>query len=249
MEELETLRFQRILVTYGCSNIGAHFVRYISDRFSVRLVDQVKWEADRLGNFPGESRIADLRDPEACADACRGIDTIIHLDVASPQELPLPQQTQISSNLLAAAQKARCKRFILVSSLQVVDAYPLDMQISPQMPPRPSSPQGAAQAFGEALAAYYAHNEGLPSVVLRLGHYAEPDEQLQLSPHEMSAYLHPDDCNQLLHKCIEAPNLTYEIAHGLSDNRFKRLDISDTRERFGYTPSADAFHIFGAKRT
>jgi len=33
----------------------------------------------------------------------------------------------------------------------------------------------------------------------------------------------------------------FMIAHGISDNRFKRLDLSHTRKALGYDPKADAF--------
>jgi hypothetical protein len=42
-------------------------------------------------------------------------------------------------------------------------------------------------------------------------------------------------------KCVEAPDdMQYAIVHGLSDNRFKRLDISHTREILGYQPTHDS---------
>jgi hypothetical protein len=35
------------------------------------------------------------------------------------------------------------------------------------------------------------------------------------------------------------------IVHGISDSRFKRLDITSTRDLLGYAPRDDAFNIFG----
>ena len=34
------------------------------------------------------------------------------------------------------------------------------------------------------------------------------------------------------------------IAHGISDNRFKRLDLTETRVRLGYAPEEDAFKVW-----
>ena len=65
-----------------------------------------------------------------------------------------------------------------------------------------------------------------------------------MSLEEINAFLDPDDFNELLVKCIETPGVNFAIAHAISNNRYKRLDLSATREQFGYQPKADAFEIF-----
>ena len=57
--------------------------------------------------------------------------------------------------------------------------------------------------------------------------------------------LSPDDFNELLIKCLETPHITFAMPRAISDNRFKRLDLTETREIFGYQPQADAFERFG----
>jgi len=39
----------------------------------------------------------------------------------------------------------------------------------------------------------------------------------------------PRDLQQLIVRCIDAADVRFAVLHGLSDNRFKRLDISDAR--------------------
>ena len=51
------------------------------------------------------------------------------------------------------------------------------------------------------------------------------------------------DLNQLIEKSIEAQNIQFAIFHGLSNNRFKRLDITDARELIGYEPQDDATDV------
>jgi len=46
--------------------------------------------------------------------------------------------------------------------------------------------------------------------------------------------------HQLIVRCIDAEDVRFAVLHGLSDNRFKRLDISDARALVGYTPQDDA---------
>ncbi|MCC2670480.1 MAG: NAD(P)-dependent oxidoreductase, partial [Armatimonadetes bacterium] len=52
------------------------------------------------------------------------------------------------------------------------------------------------------------------------------------------------DLSQLLHRCIDAPDdLRFEIVHGVSDNQFKRLDITSTRKTLGYQPQDNSFEL------
>ena len=117
-------------------------------------------------------------------------------------------------------------------------------QINSAMTVRPRNIYGATKCFGEALAAYYAYTEGLPSIVLRIGAYTFPEEYKNFDLNEMDAFLDPDDFNELLIRCLEIPNINFAIAHAISNNRYKRLDLTETRDKFGYQPKADAFGIF-----
>ena len=59
----------------------------------------------------------------------------------------------------------------------------------------------------------------------------------------LDAWVSQRDLNQLIEKCIDIENVKFAVLHGLSDNRFKRLDISDARELVGYTPQDDATEV------
>ncbi len=55
----------------------------------------------------------------------------------------------------------------------------------------------------------------------------------------LDAYVSRRDLTQLIRKCIEAEHIQFAIFNGLSNNRFKRLDLSDARELVGYEPEDD----------
>ena len=55
----------------------------------------------------------------------------------------------------------------------------------------------------------------------------------------LDAFVSHRDLDQLINRCIDVENVQFAILHGLSDNRFKRLDISDARELVGYKPVDD----------
>jgi len=240
----------RILVTGGCGKIGSYFVRFAAEKYSIRVVDKVAWDSKRLGSLPDESLVLDLQDLPACKQACEGIDMVIHL-AGDPEPEADFIDSLLGNNLIAtynmfrAAREAGCKRFIFASSVHAVAAYPADVQIKVNMPVRPRNLYGVSKCFGEALAAYYAFNESLPSIALRIGAYVFAEHPEHMALEERDAFISPDDFNDLLIKCLETPNVTFAIAHAISDNQFKRLDLTETREILGYQPQADAFELFG----
>lgn len=239
----------KLLITGGCGKIGSYFVRFASERYSIRVVDKVSWDAERLGPFSGESLVADLQNMDECRKACEGMDMVIHL-AADPSPGAdfmgslLGNNIVMTYNLFRAAKEAGCKRVIFASSIHAVGAYPEDVQVKVNMPVRPNDLYGVSKCFGEALAAYFAYREGLPSIALRIGAYLFPEEYKYLAA-QQDFFSDPDDFNDLLIKCLETPNIIFAIAHAISDNRFKRLDLTETREMFEYQPKADAFVLLG----
>ncbi len=240
----------KILITGGCGKIGSYFARFAADKYSIQIVDKTAWDPQKLGTLAGESLVADLYELESCRKACQGIDAVVHLAAEASPEADfvgslLDNNILATYNMFRAAQEAGCRRFIYASSAHVVSAYPADIQIKANMPVRPKNLYGVSKCFGEALAAYFAYNEGLPSIAVRIGAYIFPEEYGQFSLDELDAFLSPDDLNDLLIKCLETPNITFAIVHAISDNRYKRLDLTETREILGYQPQADAFELFG----
>jgi len=61
---------------------------------------------------------------------------------------------------------------------------------------------------------------------------------------ELATYIGGCDLHQLLLRCIEVPDFRFAIAHGLSKNRFKRLELTSTRDLLRYEPQDGAFTIF-----
>ncbi len=240
----------RLLITGGCGKIGATFARFAASSHAIRIVDRIPWDPARLGPLPGESLVLDLQDLEACRRACADMDVVIHLAADASPEADfttslLPNNIIATHNIFRAAKESGCQRFIFASSAHVVSAYPPDVQINANMPVRPGNLYGVSKAFGEALAAHYAFNEGLPTIVLRIGAYILPEELAAWNAlEELNAYLSADDFNHLLFRCIETPDITFAIANAISNNRFKRLDLTETRALLGYDPQADAFGMF-----
>jgi len=62
----------------------------------------------------------------------------------------------------------------------------------------------------------------------------------------LSRIISKRDMSQLLIRCVETPNISFAIVHGLSDNRIKRLDITSTSALLRYAPQYDGFELSGS---
>lgn len=233
-----------VLITGAAGRIGTAFREQYGDRYRLRLVDR-KPVDDPQGH---ESWSADLVQLDEARRACAGVDTIVHL-AADPSpsatfyETLLPLNIQMTYNLFHAAVEQGCRRLIFASSIHSVNAYPLDVQIHPDEPIRPGDLYGVTKCFGEALCSYYAHREGLSCIAVRIGAFGTPERLSECDDSRMLAlWVSHRDLSQLLMRCIEAPDaVRHLLVQGVSDNQFKRMDISNAREILGYAPEDNAF--------
>lgn len=243
---------KRILLTGAAGNIGSAFRKYAGDRYHLRLGVHHRNKLDDPGGH--EVIELDIADQRACQEACKDMEMVIHFaanihPVSDFYDDLLEPNIKGTYNIFRAAADQGCQRVIFTSSTQAVDGYPLDVQVHPDSPVKPTNMYGVTKCFGEALAHYFAFTEGLSSIVVRIGAFdftrwrKEPDAYL------LSKFLSPRDSSHLLVQCVEVPDVQFAIVHGVSDNRFKRLDITSTRELVGYNPQDDAFQIFKANLT
>lgn len=237
---------KKILITGGFGKIAKHFVQNFENKYEITVADIVTSK----GIFTNKVQIkkVDLMDFSDCLKLCDGIDIVIHLagivDPISDSDEILEKNIKMTQNIFKAAIKSKCRRLIFASSAQTIESYPNDIQINKNMLVKPKNIYGVSKCFGEALAAYYAHNNGISAICLRIGAYEFPKDFTEMNARDLSAFLHPDDFNQLLIGCIETENIQYEVLNAISDNRYKRLDITESKEKVGYAPKANAFELF-----
>ena len=237
---------KKILITGGFGKIAKHFVKNFSHKYIITVAD-IKTDNN---SFSDDVKIeeADLMDYSVCLKLCKEIDIVIHLagivDPISESDEILDINIKTTQNIFKAAVKAKCKKLIFASSAQTIESYPTDIQVHKNMFVKPKNIYGVSKCFGEALAAYHAYNNGISAINLRIGAYEFPVDFTEMNARDLSAFLHPDDFNQLLIGCIEAKNIQYEIFNAISNNRYKRLDITNAKTKVGYQPKADAFELF-----
>lgn len=245
---------KRVLLTGAAGGIGSAFFRAEMQNYTFRLADI---NTLPLADVSSEHEVMalDIADLHTCQQACRDIDTVLHL-AATPnpeadfyQDL-LSKNIQGVYNIFRAAKDQGCQRVIFASSVQVLAGYPTDVQPHLEAPLRPINMYGVSKCFGEAVASYFAHAEGLSSIAVRIGAYdlrGDPTNPLRRHPgmQGLGAYVSERDLNQLLMRCIEEPGIQFAIVHGISNNRFKRIDLEATRETVHYAPQDDSFEVFG----
>jgi len=241
---------RNVLITGAAGRIGSSLTRDLTDRYDLILSD-VRAPDDPRGHPFVAADIADL---DALRALCAGVDTVVHL-AADPSmeatwESLLPRNLVGLYNVFQAAHEAGCRRVIFASSINAVFGYPKDVQVRTDMPVRPLNLYGASKAWGEAVACFYADQRGLSAICLRFGWVIERDSQLLRPDHPyLDIALTYEDLTRLVVASIDAPDdLRFGVFHGVSDNRWKRLDISDARRRLGYAPQDDAFVLAHAIR-
>jgi len=235
-----------VLLTGACGRIGKTFFEASKDRYTFVLTDRV--EPTFPVDAPHRFVCLDMADPKAMQDVLEGIDVIVHLAgiphaTATFDEL-LPNNILATTYLFEAAVAAGCKRLIFASSAQTIEGYPVDRQITPGMQVMPANLYGVSKCYGEALCAFYAAKRGLSTIALRIGAFEFPDRHELTNARDLSAWLSPRDAVQLLQRSVEVEGVQHLIAHGISNNRFKRLDLSETTRVLGYVPVDDAFREF-----
>lgn len=235
-----------ILLTGACGRIGKTFFEASKDRYTFVLTDRV--EPDFAVDAPHRFVSLDLSDPAAMGEVLKGIDVIVHLAgiphaTATFNEL-LPSNILATTYLFEAATAAGCQRLVFASSAQTIEGYPVDRQIAPGMQVMPANLYGVSKCYGEALCAFYAAKRNLSTIAIRIGAFEFPDRHEPTNARDLSAWLSPRDAVQLLQRSVEVEGVQHLIAHGISNNRFKRLDLSETMRVLGYRPVDDAFQTF-----
>ena len=237
---------QKVLLTGASGRIGQTFfiARQTHYNFTLTDVGQPSCEVEQ----PHQFIHADLTKQTSLAELCNGVDAIVHLagvpDPNAEFAEVLPANILSTTYLLEAAKQAGVKRFVFASSAQTIEGYPVDRQIASTTTVAPANLYGVSKCYGEALCSYYATRHNMTCISLRIGAF-EPKVGTPLeTKRDLSAWLSHEDAVHLIDRAINADIQGSFIAHGISNNRFKRLDLTETREILGYNPQDDAFETF-----
>lgn len=233
-----------VLVTGAAGKIGSFFCRHYSKRYDLTLMVLPGAEVPDDLAACGNVAEADMLRPESLRPLFDGVDTVVHL-AAKPSphtEWPDVLETNITGtyNVMEAARAAGCRRVVFASSIHAVSGYPAGFQVHDHDPVNPGDLYGVSKCFGEALGRYMATQRGLSVIAIRIGGF-QPESAAR-NPDKvslMNAFVSRSDLARLIRCCVDDTTLQFAVFHGLSNNRFNRMDISAARELVGYDPQHD----------
>ena len=246
---------KRVLITGAAGLMGVILREALDDAYDLSGID--------IKPIPGfDSVVADTASLEQIQLAFDGKDVVIDLaadaSMGTPWEGVYGNNISSTHNALEAARRASVKRVIFASSNHAAGMYENDRPysdivagryegldpsalpyITTSMPIRPDSPYGIGKAFGEAAGRYYSDQYGISVICIRIGSVNREDRPLDVR--NLATLLAHRDLVHLVERCIEAPDdLRFGIFYGVSDNKWRFWDISDSRRAIGYNPQVNA---------
>lgn len=236
---------RKVLITGAAGRIGSFITGQWVDRYDLVLTD-VRAPKETF-SFPFHQ--VNLSDFDAVRPLLTGVDTVVHLGADPSMEATwdslLPNNLIATYNVFESAHQAGARRVIFASSVNAVFGYPRDIQVKQDMPIRPINLYGATKVWGEGVASSYASSTNLSCISLRFGWVVDRNSPEILPDHRyLDIAFTYNDLALLIAGAIDAPDdLKLGVFHGISDNQWKRLDISESTRQLGYHPQDDAFAI------
>ncbi|MEV1023096.1 NAD(P)-dependent oxidoreductase [Streptomyces sp. NPDC050264] len=237
----------RVILTGAAGRIGRGFAEFAADRFELVLLDRPGVDLSGIAAY-GRTEHCDLADLPRLTELFRGADCVLHL--AADSNTAAGWDSLLAANIVgtyhtfAAAKEARCPRLVFASSVHAVSGYSPGRQISADTPVNPGNLYGVTKCFGEALGRYMAERERLTVMAVRIGAFQKPDAaEASDSDWMIGTFVADEDLYRLLERAIRVEGITFGIFHAVSNNWFKRLDITETRELLGYEPAFDFMRL------
>ena len=167
------------LVTGGAGFIGSNLCEVLVGKgYFVRCLDDLSiGKQANVDLLQGRENYAfiqgDIKDPDVCIQACRGVDYVLHQAAwgSVPRSIEMPLKYNANNiagmlNMLEAARQAGVKKFVYASSSSVYGDEPtLPKQEGREG--RLLSPYALTKRCGEEWARQYTLHYGLPTVGLR----------------------------------------------------------------------------------
>ena len=246
---------KKVLITGVSGLVGTVLAKSLKETYEVSGVD--------LKESPEVPTIqADCSNLEEMLPAFLGVDTVIDLASNPSQysewDIIHDVNLKCTSNALEAAKICGVRRVIFASSNHATGMYETDSPysrivkgdysgiepdsiplVSTDMPVRPDGPYGIAKAFGEAGGRFYSDRYGLSSLSVRIG--TLNSEGRPTNQRQFATLLTHSDLVNLFSKCIDASSeLKFGIYYGVSNNKWRFWDISNSEAEIGYRPNDNA---------
>lgn len=230
-----------IVITGAAGNMGHKLARHLQGKggYDLRLLDIAG---------SGDIIQADLtKYEEAWARHFADADCVVHLAAdrspSAPWSSIVPLNIDLLINVYEAARLKGAKRIVFASSNWVLGAYRFRRdRLTPDTPPEPVNPYGAAKLFGERLGKSLSERTGISVINLRIGYNQwlrdnRPGPAMELGAWGQMLWLSDRDYLQAMERAIEVAGVPYATLNVISNIEGGRWDISETRRVLGYEPA------------
>lgn len=226
----------KVLVTGAAGYVGCRLCPSLSLEHEVRHGD-LRPPTGGVGEWVG----LDVRSPEECRAACRGVDAVVHLAVASGHEGDFEDEefnrlrfeTNVIGtwNLFEAARLCGVRRVIHTSSLMVVWGYGPGESVTPDSPPRPVGTYALTKLLAEQVARHYSGPD-LTVACLRIAKPVETAPPRRIRPQWIAF---PELCRAYA-LALNAGGPEFGVAHLVGESSRRRWDLTAAGSLFGYRP-------------
>ena len=240
-----------ILITGSSGLIGQILLQNLPLEHTITGLDITESSDDRTS-------AANLQNLNEIKDHYSNVDTVIDLAGISNLEADWNQiysnNIPVTYNSFEAAKQSNVKRIIYASSNHVTGLYEYETpysdiisgnyhkvdhsklnHINSGFKIKPDSPYGIGKSFGESVAKYYSEKFGISVICLRIGTVNKYNRPMDIR--QFATLLTHRDLVQLVSKSINAkPNIKYEIFYGVSNNKWRIWDLTESAAKISYEP-------------
>ena len=227
----------RILITESSSLLGSTLSTALAGDHDITTLDR--------GGAGQPTFVGDARDPELAAQVAADRDAIVHLLPAASADLDPAEMIDLAArstyNLLTTTT---AERFILVSTLRIFEAYPVEWRVSEWWAPRPTTDAAdLAPYLAEVAARELSRVRPVKAIALRLGEVVAPDGAAGRADPRA---LHVADAVQAIERALlyepsdHEPRTGWWVFHIPGGGLGARFPLGLAgQERFGYAPRHD----------
>ena len=107
--------------------------------------------------------------------------------------------------------------------------------VSVDVPAEPRNLYASSKVFSESLCRTYAFSHGMSCLAIRIGWVVGEDSVPNARSEDI--WCSQRDIAGLIRACVDAPeDLRFDILYGMSNNRFRWVDLSNARQKLGFEP-------------
>ncbi len=198
--------------------------------------------------------VSDIADMASVQRAVAGMDVVVHMaaDPAGRGWESLRDNNLIGAyNIFEASLQAGVRRVVAASTIQVstgdcekepykaivegrLDEVPTPYpRVSIATPAQPRNLYAASKVWAESLAQVYGYSHGMSSLCIRIGWVTGEDAPRN---DRGDIWCSQRDIAELVKCCIDADaELKFDIFYGMSDNRWRWVDIESAQKNVGYS--------------